>query len=79
MWRFLESYRLQNKFKFEDMEYKRLEALFQETVQLAYQVKDFETLQKLLLFSITYYKQDKPNEKRFLFESIKLFKFFCNL
>jgi len=37
-----------------------------------------DNLQRVLLFSITYYRLD-GTVKRYLFEDIKDFKFFCNL
>jgi len=74
----IETYRLVNKFKFEEQEYRRLAAVFRAVTEVAYKHRDMDTLQRVLLFSITYYRLDGTT-KRYLFEDIKDFKFFCSL
>ena len=46
--------------------------------ELSYRARDMDYMQKVLLFSMTYYKLEKT-EKRFLIEEIKMNKFFSQL
>lgn len=74
----IESYRLANKFKFEEAEYQRMVAIFRAATELGYRHKDMDSIQRILLFSITYYRL-QGTSKHYLFEDIKDYKFFCNL
>lgn len=67
-----------NKFRFEQNEYRKLVAIFRSTTEVAFKHRDMDCLQRVLLFSITYYRME-GTVKRYLLEDIKDYKFFCNL
>lgn len=74
----IETYRLKNKFRFEDKEFQNLSKIFLKLAQLSYQQKDIDFIQKILLFSLTYYRMDKE-QKRFVIEELKSQSYFFQL